>query len=359
MIKDMKIENYKLFKSFSLKELPQILLIGGKNNSGKTSILEALFLPLDCSNPIMFLRHFQWRGLHTVSGNLDFLFSPAFKDFDLNKPIVFEYTLNSNKKRLEYKFLKESNQLITATDRNSIELNKDLIRNSSGVEISYWINKKPQKTLLQAVQQNQKLTFGFSKGQEQLRKYNNDVRAVFLSATNPDISKENSRLYSELDVENNTKGILEALQILEPRLSSLSNISLGDEMTIHGDVGIRKKVPIGLMGQGMVRLLSILLRISIFKSGIILVDELENGFHHSFLVNIWEVIAKHAKANNVQLIATTHSKEVISGALKGIPSELRNEFKYMRIEREEENFKTKVYNFENLSVALESELEVR
>ena len=113
------------------------------------------------------------------------------------------------------------------------------------------------------------------------------------------------------------------------------------------------------MGQGIMRLLTILLVISEVKNGIALIDELENGFHHSVLADIWKVISNYAKANNTQIIATTHSRELVSGAIQGIPSNLRDKFKYMRIDRNKNNFKPKVYDFKTLKVALETDLEIR
>ena len=74
---------------------------------------------------------------------------------------------------------------------------------------------------------------------------------------------------------------------------------------------------------------------------------------------MWEVIATHAKKNNTQIIATTHSRELITGAVEGIPEDIRGDFKYMRIEREKEQFKTKMYDFETLDTALDFELEIR
>ena len=59
MIKDITIENYKLFKSFSVKDLPRVLLIGGQNNCGKTSFLEALFFIFDQNNAGMFYESFK------------------------------------------------------------------------------------------------------------------------------------------------------------------------------------------------------------------------------------------------------------------------------------------------------------
>src|SRR5256885_1678397 len=82
-----------------------------------------------------------------------------------------------------------------------------------------------------------------------------------------------------------------ALQVLEPRLQRLSLVPLAGKAVIHGDVGLDLLVPVAFMGEGMRRLLSILLAIS-NASGPVLIDEIENGFHHSVMTRVWKAIAQ-------------------------------------------------------------------
>ncbi|WP_243147111.1 AAA family ATPase [Scytonema sp. UIC 10036] len=44
MLKTVKIENFRGFQSFELQQLGRVNLLVGQNNSGKTSILEAIQL---------------------------------------------------------------------------------------------------------------------------------------------------------------------------------------------------------------------------------------------------------------------------------------------------------------------------
>ena len=128
---------------------------------------------------------------------------------------------------------------------------------------------------------------------------------------------------------------------------------------MYGDIGMGKKIPLRLMGQGIERLASILLAISDMKEGIVLVDELENGFHHSMLSLIWQAIASYANSCGAQVIATTNSRALIEAALDGVPKNLQSDFRYMRIDREKQDFKAKMYDFETLSAAVDINLEVQ
>lgn len=44
MLNSLKIENFRSFENYEMRDLGRINLIVGKNNSGKTSVLEALHL---------------------------------------------------------------------------------------------------------------------------------------------------------------------------------------------------------------------------------------------------------------------------------------------------------------------------
>ena len=349
MLKNIKIQNYKLFKDFSLKDLPPILLIGGQNNSGKTSLLEAMFMILDLGDPAVFMRHFPWRGVQTVPADMDSLFSASFYNFDLNQSIIFDYSLNGSKKKLSYKFIPSIKRFNIQNGDINIPHAEDV---QGAVEISYG----SKKAMLLSNKNDMSLD---TKEQKQMVQYRENVKACFLSSTHSSHS-ERIRHYSKMVVENRISELISALQILEPNLKSLSLIALGGGVqAIYGDVGMKKRIPISLMGQGMNRLLSIMLSISEMENGITLIDELENGFHYSLLPDVWKVIASYAKENNTQVIATTHSRELASAAVVGIPEELKDRFKYMRLERKDQKFIPKMYNMEDLKGAIDSNLEIR
>ena len=44
MLRDITVENYRLFEKFQLEGMTQVNLLVGVNNSGKSSLLEAIYL---------------------------------------------------------------------------------------------------------------------------------------------------------------------------------------------------------------------------------------------------------------------------------------------------------------------------
>ena len=116
------------------------------------------------------------------------------------------------------------------------------------------------------------------------------------------------------------------------------------------------------MGDGVGRLLSILITIANYENGIVLIDEIENGFHSTTLILLWNSIKDVALAYNVQVFATTHSLECVKTFSKSISSDLLGDelIRLYRLEKSKENkHKVLKYNSEILQSSLESNWEVR
>jgi AAA15 family ATPase/GTPase len=113
------------------------------------------------------------------------------------------------------------------------------------------------------------------------------------------------------------------------------------------------------MGDGIRRLLSIIAIISDCQNGILLVDEIENGFHYSSLEILWRAILKTAELYNVQLFITTHSQECIA-ALSSVYSKNQDDnIRLYRIEKTENSHKVFKYSPEMITAGMESNYEVR
>ena len=65
------------------------------------------------------------------------------------------------------------------------------------------------------------------------------------------------------------------------------------------------------MGDGINRILTIILAMVNCENGYLLIDEFENGLHYSVQEKLWEIIFYLAKRLNIQVFATTHSNDTI------------------------------------------------
>ncbi len=64
-------------------------------------------------------------------------------------------------------------------------------------------------------------------------------------------------------------------------------------------------------GDGLGKFISFICLLQTNKNGYIFIDEIENGIHYSKLDMVWKTILTISKQQNVQVFATTHSKECI------------------------------------------------
>ena len=118
-------------------------------------------------------------------------------------------------------------------------------------------------------------------------------------------------------------------------------------------------VPLETLGDGVLRLFGLALVLVNSRDGFLLIDEAENGIHHSIQGDFWRLVLLAAQANNVQVIATTHSFDCVRGFAQAIAECEGIEGVLVRIEREEGRLRAVEYSERNLKAAAESRIEVR
>ncbi len=300
MLHSFTIQNFRCFPHLTIQPLKQVNLIGGKNNVGKTSLLEAIVIFFHPNNPQILLNLNVTRNLTE-----DAKFNGFFYNQDMERTIVLMDPLQDDKKLS----IRMSNSELVMEPGNG-----------------YSSEKIPPGIYLDS------------------------------SSYSP---RKNVKLFSNMERFGKTDEIISPLRVLEPRLKRLSLLLVEDEPIIHGNIGMRELVPLPLMGEGMERLLTIILAIANTKGGTVLIDEIENGFHHSVLTKVWEAIGDVACKGETQIFATTHSIECIRAAHYAFQSRKQYDFAYHRLDRVEDEIKAVTYNEEILEFSDEMNLEVR
>ena len=80
--------------------------------------------------------------------------------------------------------------------------------------------------------------------------------------------------------------------------------------------GVDRPVPLNSMGDGMLRVLQLSLKLFAAKGGFLLIDEFENGLHYSVQEKVWALLFEVAERHNIQIFATTHSWDCIESFAK-------------------------------------------
>lgn len=355
MITRLDIKRFKGFSHLSVPKLTRLTLVGGKNNTGKTSLLEALFLFFDRFNPHMLTSQFARRGVNVLPLEPETMWAPIFHEYEIEKGISISVTSASSTETMNIAFnpnytpplvrarTASSQQLQIRTDQKPTP--------SYALDITYKINgTKGTSHLLIGAE-----GLGLQVDNMQVK----GTAAIFIASRSVMNPNEDAERYGKLDILGKQDEVLEFLRIIEPNIVGLSSVSIGSMSMIHGDIGLRRKIPVSYMGEGVAKLLSIILAIANAKDGIVLIDEFENGLHYSVMQKIWEGVGRAAREFNCQVIATTHSYECLEAAYNGLPSNMQKDFTYLRLDRIDSQTKAKVFDYDMLKIAINANLEVR
>ena len=143
---------------------------------------------------------------------------------------------------------------------------------------------------------------------------------------------------------------------------------IGDDVRENGDDRLRglvrlksdkHPVPLRSLGEGAIRLFGVALALANSRNGFLLIDEAENGIHHSVQRNYWRMVLQTAHENNVQVFATTHSWDCVRGFAQAAVENENVEGVLVRLEKEEEGLRAVRYSEDDLKIAADQRIEVR
>ena len=122
-----------------------------------------------------------------------------------------------------------------------------------------------------------------------------------------------------------------------------------------------KDYPVTLrsLGDGAVRCFAVALSLANSSGGFLLIDEVENGIHHSVQPKFWKMVLQTAQRNNVQVLATTHSWDCVKGFAEAAAELEEVEGVLVRLERHEGKLRAVEYSERNLKAAAKYGIEVR
>ncbi len=356
MIRSVEIESFKCLEHLSVEDLGKLTLIGGKNNVGKSALLEALFLFFDRMNPNQVARQYGWRGLGSVDTRPESLWAPIFTDYDLKRVIRVCVKYRGRTENLHVKlqpgFRPPASPLSRGKKPDRIETGRQAPP-TEALEFTYNVRgQKAQRTYSFVDRDQRPLQY--------VEHLSDSVPLVsYLGSRVRPTAAEDAKSFGELDKTGKAELAVEFLRVIEPRLRNLSVIPEGGDSVIHGDVGLSRKIPVVFMGDGVSRLLNILLAMVRSRDGLVLIDEFENGFHHSIQADVWRATAKAGRELQCQVIATTHSYEFLRHASEAVAGEFVEDFRYIRLDRTPEGVVARTYDQKMLATAIATGMEVR
>ncbi|MBA7539896.1 ATP/GTP phosphatase [subsurface metagenome] len=355
----LKIEGFRGISKLDIKELSQINLFIGKNNCGKTALLEAIFLNIGCSNPELILKIDLFRNIfHNQRDDFRFI----FRNLDYaNKLKIVGYLINpsqdrelviepskSKRQREEISTIKSDELANASSSDYSIMKDVDLLKFNFKISSE----KQVQTFSSEILFRDNKSVFKIdSRYKEVLNGSFLNKRSIFL------------QLYEKIDqllINKQVKPIITILKKMEP---SIESISLGANNMVYMEVGLERLVPLNIMGDGVVHLVSILTHIATAREGIILIDEMENGLHFASLELLWRGIFEASQLYNVQLFITTHSYECVEALVKISQENLFEKDQYnihvYRLEKKPEEIDYQMFDQDSVGHFIDKNWELR
>ena len=368
MYKTFKVRNFRGLRNLDIDSLERVNLIAGKNNVGKTALLEALYFHASPNQPRVALDVNDFRGLqnHIVTRDV---FRGVFRNLNPDADIELSASgdWGQNDRLLRISLAKTDMSQFTFSDATAAELQR--------MGIKYRIND--EYLVMEYIDENSEYfkSDGWLRGTEirgiiqdvgvEVRQAEIENRsvAVCLPSQHRFSPSDDAERFSNLSVTRRHRKVESVMKRVEPRLQGLSVITRGAVPMIHAELeGQERLLPMPFLGDGMTRLLSLALIIGASPEGaLVLVDEIENGLHHSVMQSVWSGIAQFAREFDVQIFATTHSWECIRAAHKAFSEDELYDFRLHRLDRigDDDDIKAVTYDQETLEAALEMEFEVR
>ncbi len=312
-IKNIEIKNFKCFDNFQAEGFGRVNLIGGKNNVGKTAFMEAI-------------------GINAHAVDIEHLFSAiVFINFQRNK--LENHEMNNLKELFEktLKYVAKSNirEVVSAVIKGNGKVeyffkidNKEITLNAN--EFSYQINKVDNIYFID--------NFGFS---------NFWLKEVYIAVQRKDKEETLNYYINQFDAS------IEKFKIFD----SSPECRLKES---------REYRDINEFGGGLKQFVSIISALYACENGYLFIDEIDNGIHYTQLDRVWEIILTLSKEQNVQVFATTHSKECIESYARVAKKLKDKEIVFIELgKNKKDEIKALVMESERFQREIEMDNEVR
>lgn len=329
-LKDLHIKNYKLFKDLEIPKLGQVNLITGKNNTGKTILLEALRIWAS-EGDASVINNIIWKRGDWDEGS----------DFKTYESLFYNHNIDIT----HHPSHKEALKIIGNIDINDVDI---IATENSNKYIEFLARKNrphfDEKDIKNTV--NQKIGN---------KEYPQD-KAIFVPAS---IDFDNKKLWANIDLTDKKDKVIKILQIIDP---SIIDLGIIDNVARVRTKNSKTPVPLKNFGEGLNRLLTIAMALVSAEDNLLLIDEIDIGLHYSVLEKLWEIIFKYAGELNAQVFVTTHSGDCVN-AFSTIAN--RKEWEgmgnYFRLQwtRDHQRIVPVFYNENELEIAVEQNIETR
>lgn len=319
MIRDISIQNFRCFEDTSISGFKTVNLITGRNNAGKTALLETLLLGNSPRPEIITSLKKHRRESSEFDKTLpEKTWDNFFYNQDNSKNISINVIYDDKSSKLCISVDHESLKSFMEADETGKDYRyADLLSNTestiSALKLNMSINDKDcfESNLISTA----KGIVGRSPKLPDL------TNVYFIPASVLRTNRELTAEYDKARFNNREQEVINIFQIVDPSIQFVESFSVGSPM-LYLQREKEKRLPLSLFGDAINRVANIILSVINNNSSILLIDEIENGIHYTNHVSLWKMLFKLSQELNVQIFATTHSLEMLTAFTKvGLESE--------------------------------------
>lgn len=373
-IRSLSIERYRGFHALHMSNLGRVNLIVGQNNTGKSSILEAIRI-LACRGTPRVIEEVLCS--REESGFSDSRASSSFDNLSLMRTLVYRHRFQRSNPTLDANLIsvKIEGALSPASLTMSIA---DAVPRADQVHVMPVEDPHPDggPALIVGIDDEQRkymidrLSSYVRRDREQESLYHfqhrvlkNHHPCVSVDAYMARNTSHFGDLWDNIALSVDEKHIVHALNVIEPKITAVSMIGDGRESNCRRIIvrtsDFESPVTLRSLGEGTNRLFGIILSLASARGGLLLIDEFERGLHRSVLFDTWKMILELASDLNVQVFATSHSWDAIKALGQAVGENVHNEAVLVKLERIREQTTPTVFEGDELSIITDQQIEVR
>lgn len=380
ILDSLKIQNFRALENLKINQLGRVNLIVGKNNVGKSTLLEAIEIYASLGFPLELDKLLNKHGEKSDSNSL------AIQNFFTGRKLFEDKTAIYIGNNDEKYYIKLKPTYVAYKEHEKLPIGIPVPISFEDVDeyedTDYFLEIKCQNDRIALSRKDARASlFDFNSYDKDsiLRKskrsdiHNLQIPYIKIATGYMKLAKAFKEEETELETlfkrwqnltPNDEKEVVKALHFID---DSIESLKFRERESEPCPFVFTKDHPDGIslfsMGDGIIRILELFISIVSAKGGFLLIDEFENGLHYSVQTEVWKSLFKLAKDLEVQIFATTHSNDCIKGFKKASEETTESTmlFRLGRSIRNSDKGKVIVteYNKEKLAQATLAELEVR
>lgn len=357
MYSSLRIERLRGFRELFVHDLCRINLFVGRNNSGKSTVLEGVFLLGGAVNSETPSTLVQLRGQRIGGASPDAVWRPLFHRLDPTQAIRIEGTRHgeAGPRRLEIEAVSTS-RFVEPPDSDEGGGTGFAWGGDEFVIGGLRLRYRPADG---GEPVNVVASDPAGGGAEMPREKRADfVRTTLIASRGHSGHIRNANQFSYLLRTKREEHVLRAVRIVEPRLQRIAVLNETGMPAVYVDLGLDVLVPLAACGDGFQRLFSLAVELTAVRGGVLLIDEIDNGLHYSVLPALWKMLGEICTVGCIQIFATTHSDELLRSALEAFRDE-PSVLGLFRIDRTDIGHTVAAYDPDSRRAVLDAHFEVR